>query len=495
MKVYLIAGANCEALRQILQKGSGINVVKSDRNIEEAYYYLKDNRIEFDMILLVDQGINCSISSFGRFLSDFSDLLGALYQESVFKFITKEPQYDNVFKQVVDNDNRFSVYFVDKIKVPVSLIKEICGYKQRPAENQKRDNGGNNWWNFFRKSGQDERRSEAKEDIREVVKEEIKEEIRQEIKQEQKQVQKEKVKEEKERKFFRRENKASRDEAKKSVLSDQIQPSALKVQFVPGNINRIALITGHRGSGVTGTAANLGVEASIQGLGTVIIDMDLEYKAMNLYFSKFGDEVNVNPDLANSLVKCLLKPESYETNSCRINNNLSVITLAYSIESCDKMMELITMTRILALITVLKSKFNLVILDIPIHILRRFPDLLIHVDSVGLCLNNSLYSVINTVSSMGEFDKNIHTLLTIKSKIIITKYNERNVYCKNPLTPEATCDIFNNLNEALNDMLNCAGTIPYCSDYDLQMDSGKKLCTTSDQYKSYYVGILNNLFR
>ncbi len=537
MKVYLIAGANCETLKQILQKGSRISIVKSDRNIEETYYYLKDNRTEFDIILLVDQGVNCSISSFGRFLSDFMDLMDAFYQDSVFKFITKEPQYETVFKQVTDTDERFSLYFVDKIKVPISLIKEICAYKKQPAEKQKRDNE-NNWWSFFKKIGQDERKSGARQDIKAIkdeprgeitqqireettqeirpeitqqireeitqeirpeitqqIREEITQEIRQEINLKEREKIKEKPKEEREWRFFKRENKTTHDEPKKYVSSDFVRPSSNKVSFVSGNINRIALVTGHRGSGVTGTAANLGVEASAQGLRTIILDMDLEYKAMNLYFSKFGDEVNVNPDLANALIKCLLKPDSFETNSCRINSNLWVSTLAYSVESNDKMMEMINITRILALATVLKSKFNLVIVDIPMHILRRFSELLLHVDSVGLCVNNSLYSVINTVSSMGEFDKSFLTLLAIKSRIIITKYNPCNVYCKDPLTPEATCEIFNNLNEALNETLNCAGTVPYCNEYDLQIDSGKKICNTSDEFRSYYVEILNNLFR
>jgi Mrp family chromosome partitioning ATPase len=507
MKVYLIAGANCEALRQILQKGSGINVVKSDRNIEEAYYYLKDNRIEFDIILLADQGINCSISSFGRLLSDFMDLLGETYQNSVFKFITKEPQYENVFKQVTDKDERFYLYFVDKIKVPVSLIKEVCGYKSEPVEKPKNESTEGSWWNFFRRTSQDERKTETRDDLREEVKEEpkkepkkeikqeFKPEIRQEIKPEVKPEQKEKPREEKDRRLFRWESKPANEEPKKSALSGFVQSSTDKLSFIPGSINRIVVMTGHRGSGVTGTAANLAVEASMQGLRTIILDMDLEYKTINLYFSKFGDEVNVNPDLAGSLIKCLLKPESYDMNSCRINNNLSVVTLAYSIESNDKMMDLINITRILTLITVLKSKFNLVILDMPIHILKRFSDILIHVDTVGLCLNNSLYSVINTVSSIGEFDDNLLTLLAIKSRVIITKYNERNVYCKDIMTPDTTCEILNNLCDMFTSKPVCAGAIPYYNDYDMQVDSGKKLCTINDEFKSYYIGILNNLFR
>ncbi len=519
MKIYLIAGANGEALRQILQKESILEIVKSDRNIEEAYFYLKSNKMEFDIILLADQGINCTISTLGRLLSDFMELISESYPDSVFKFITKEPQFEQVFKQVVGNDDRFYLHFVDKIKVPISLIKEVCGYKKKPTEKPKQESSESGLWGFFRRSSQDEQKPEVKEDVKEEVSDEPRKNIRdtiglydnnreeriredrrrEELSREDKSKEdkgKDEARGEKGNRLFRWDNKFKSDEPKKSVLSSVVQPSTdNKLSFIPGSINRIVAITGHRGSGVTSTAANLAMEASVQGLRTIIIDMDVEYKGINLYYSKFGDEVNINPDLGNALIKCLLKPESCDVNSCRINSNLSVVTLAYSIESNDKMMDMINITRILTMVTILKSKFNLVVLDIPVHILKKYSDLLIHVDSIGLCLNNSLYSIINTASSMGEFDKNLLALLAIKSRLIITRYNERNVYGRQPLTPDVTCEILNNISEMFSSSPVCAGNIPYNGDYDLQVDSGKKICTASDEFKGYYVGILNNLFR
>lgn len=42
MRVYLVAGANGEALKQILEKRGNITVVRYDRNIEEAFFNLKN---------------------------------------------------------------------------------------------------------------------------------------------------------------------------------------------------------------------------------------------------------------------------------------------------------------------------------------------------------------------------------------------------------------------------------------------------------------------
>lgn len=478
MKVYLIAGANGEALKQILQKGGEIDVVACDRNIEEAFFNLKNNKVEVDIIFLADQGINCTMSTLGRLLNDFSDLLSDIYKHSVFKFITKEPQYKKVFEQATGKNERFFIHFVDKIKIPVSLIKEICQYKNLPAEKprQKQDSGENNLWSIFKRQGYGEQT-----DFKEEKNEEKKKQPEPEP--------------EPEQAAKKRDIKIKNVEPQKSVLSSYIQPATLNQSIVSGNLNRLVLITGHRGAGATGTAANLGVEASSHGLRTIILDMDIEYRSMNLYFSKFGDEANLNPDLESSLIKCLLKPESYEVNSCRINENLWLSTMAYSIDSTDKMMDLITLLRLVTMVTILKLKFNLVIMDIPIHILRKYSELLIHADSVGLCVNNSLYSVINTVSSIGEFDKTTLPLMALKSRAIITKYNEKNIYMKKPITLETTCEILGNLSDVFTNVPDCAGAIPYTEDFDSQIDTGKKLCLTSEVFKNYYVNILNNLFR
>jgi len=42
--------------------------------------------------------------------------------------------------------------------------------------------------------------------------------------------------------------------------------------------------------------SNLAIESSAQGLSTILVDMDIQYRGVNLYFPKFGDEVEYNPD-------------------------------------------------------------------------------------------------------------------------------------------------------------------------------------------------------
>jgi Mrp family chromosome partitioning ATPase len=548
MRVYLIAGANGQALKQILEKRGNISVVRYERSIEEAFFYLKDNKEDIDIIFLVDQGINCSMSTFGRLLNDFKELMNESYKDTVFKYITKEPQYKNVFGQAVEDDSRFFIYFVDKIKIPTSLIVEICQFKD-DNDNESKSNSNedkesnspdkkasNGFWGILRRKKKPDESSQKEEPRQKDVLNRTEDAISQNLNLEStvllhenntqniNEIPKEKTPFESTMLLGNNVDRSSKEFPGNNVdrsskefpgnnvnrsskefpgMMDQGKPvypnfdnKPVNLSLTSTNINRFIAVTGHRGSGVTSTAANLAVEASVQGLKTIIIDFDLDYKAMNLYFSKFGEEVNLNPELYNSLIKCLIKPDSYEVNSCRINGNLLLTTLAYSIDNSDKMMQLINSKRLITLASVLKTRFNLVILDIPIDILRQYDDLLIHLDSVALCTNNSLHSVINTVCSMSKYEKSSLGILALKSKVIVTNYNERNLYDKKPLTSKVTCDILSELSgDVFSQTPECVGEIPYFPDFDQQIDSGKKLCTVNDGFKGVYVNILNGLFK
>lgn len=130
----------------------------------------------------------------------------------------------------------------------------------------------------------------------------------------------------------------------------------------------------------------------------------------------------------------------------------------------------------------------------PLPVLKNFSDLLIHLDCIGLCLNNSLYSIINTVKAIGEsFEGENLTVLKMKSKTIITKYNEDNRHQGKKLTEELTCGILAEISDVLGEEVKCAGVIPYTKDFDQQVETGKKLSSVSNEYKRYYTDVLNNL--
>ncbi|MCX7748166.1 MAG: cobalamin biosynthesis protein CobQ [Clostridia bacterium] len=468
MKVYIIVGNNGEPLKNVLEKDGIIQVVRYDRTVDEAFDYLLSHDLEFDAILLIDQGIHSSIESFGKVLNDFRELIDNVLHHVSFKFITKEPQYEAVFKQVAGNDARFEVHLIDSIKIPISMLKDICLTKpaapeERTSTLRTQEPPKKRSWSLFGGRKQEEQQSPppTPPPTRPVP--------------------------------------VNEHQDQPSVLRDMTtprfqQPVNERVISAASNLNRVVAITGDRGSGVTSTVANLAVQASSQGLTTMILDLDIVYRGMNLYFTKFGDEVDLNHDLASSLIRCMMKPDSYRSNSCRINENLSLVTLAYSVDSKDKMMEFINSKRLINLISVMKLKFNLVILDLPFQIFREYPDLMVHLDSIGLCMSNSLYSIINTVKSVEEsLDKDDISVFKMKAKTVITKYNDSNRNQGEPFTPNLTLDILSSISDTFDIRMECAGVIPYYKDFDQQIDSGKKLCTVNNEYKMIYQTVLNNI--
>lgn len=457
MRIYLVAGDKSQALKRALENEGSIEVARIDDAFEEALLFLKRNSFDFDSVLLTDQGIEGSHEDFADALNRFIELIDTSLSSVTFKFITKEPYYHQVFNDMVSGDSRFEIYFVDNIRIPVSYIHEIC------LKNQS-----------------------SKAEETQVLPKKLTQSIS-----------------EKAlpilgrfRPFSSRSNEPKSDGKNKGqadLNASNKKQSNQKNSLLSNDYRKVIIVTGCRGAGVTSTAANLAVESSAQGLSTIVVDLDTEYRGINLYFSKFGDEVEFNPDLAYSLIRCIIKPDSYDINSCRINDNLFVSTLAYSISSSDKMLDNIDLRRLSALISFLRLRFNVVLIDMPIKTLKNYPQLLTQIDSIALCINNNLYSVISTVKTVEEcFSNEDLVLFNVKSRAVITKFNEANRHQGKPFTPELTCRIVSDVGR-YNGELSLAGFVPYSGEFDLQIDSGKKIASIDKSYKNYYFNILKNL--
>lgn len=445
MKLYLIGGVNSETIKQALEK-NGIDVVRFETSISKAFEYISKNYIEYDLVLLTDQGVIDDYQNFKDLLEGFKKLLN---QGTKFKFLTKDAELEKIFIQVVENDLRFSVCLTDQIKIPVAMLIDFC----------ISDNSDN----------------EVNNDSNQLIEDTV--------------VLK------KSRSIFSKIKSGLRrnEESNDSKSLGTKKQDAENPIFVSNNLKKIIAITGHRGSGVTSTVANIASVASDKGFSVMVVDMDTVYRGINLFFSKFGDEVELNSELAYSLIRCLMNPESYDVNSCKINRNLSIITLGYSVSCKERISEAMQYKRVLSLISLLKQKYNIVLIDLPLEVVKELPDIITQIDSIGLCVNNSLYSIINTVKAIeGSLSKDT-LLFTTKSKVIVSKYNENNRYQGKKITPEFTSEILNALSGRFEVEYQNAGFVPYSMEFDLQTESGGRLSNTNNSYKNFYFNILKNL--
>lgn len=264
---------------------------------------------------------------------------------------------------------------------------------------------------------------------------------------------------------------------------------------ISSGISRVIAVTGHRGVGVTSSAVNLASESAKKHLSTIIVDLDIFNRTTNLYFGEFIRQVERDEHMAASLIKCLAKPQEYKNNACNLSDKLWLTTLGYDFEDHRLTEQFYTTIKLMNMLTILKQSFNVIILDLPLEILGKFHEVIPNVDIFALCVNNSQYSVITTLQNMGNYLSNEEIgYLNAKSKLLITRYNDR-AQCEDGFfTPDRVSELFaSDLCEEMKIQMPVAGYIRYYDEFDSQMERDIPISELNSEYKEYYAGALVRL--
>lgn len=268
-----------------------------------------------------------------------------------------------------------------------------------------------------------------------------------------------------------------------------------EIENISRGISRVVALTGHRGCGLTGTAVNVAYEANKRGLSAIIIDMDIDYRSTNMYFSSFHETTKKDEDINASLIRTLARPQDYITTSFKLKDELWIAALGYQFNDKKLIEQFYNSTRLIGLLSVLRSKFNLVILDFPMDLFKTFKDTLVHIDVFGLCVPNNLYSVLSTLKNVEVvLDKDSASYLNAKSRIIVTKYNSSSKFQDDIFVPEKVSKVLSSgLNESFLIEMKVAGCVPYSNEFDTQIESDIPLVNTSLEHEKAYGNILLRL--
>ncbi|AIQ34637.1 hypothetical protein R50345_08415 [Paenibacillus sp. FSL R5-0345] len=264
---------------------------------------------------------------------------------------------------------------------------------------------------------------------------------------------------------------------------------------VSRGISRIVAITGHRGCGITSTTINVASEASKRGLSVLVLDMDIEYRSTNMYFSSFHERSKRDEGINASLIRTLARPQDYMTTAFHVKDNLWMAGLGYSFTDPRLIEQFYNSSKLVGLVSLLRNKFNLILLDMPLHLLEKFSDVMIHIDSFGMCIPNNLYSVLSTLKNVeGTLDKEKAAYLNAKSKVIVTKYNDRSRFQGDIFTPDRVSEIMaSGLLESFTYEMKVAGYVSYNNDFDSQIESDVPLVYTGTDHERTYGNILLRL--
>ncbi|MGZ9584914.1 hypothetical protein [Paenibacillus marinisediminis] len=267
------------------------------------------------------------------------------------------------------------------------------------------------------------------------------------------------------------------------------------IENISRGISRIIAITGHRGSGLTSTAVNVACEAGKRGLSAVIVDMDAEYRSTNMYFSRFHEQSQRHEDMSASLIRSLARPQDYMTTAFNISDNLWLISLGYGFHDKKLMDQFYNNNKLIGLLSVLRTKFNLVILDMPLDLFRTFRESMIHMDMFGLCVSNNLHSILSTLRNVEVvLDQEGASYLNAKSKVIVTRYNDRSRFQKDIFTPDKVSEVMTSgLSDCFTYEMSVAGSVPYSNDFDSQIEMDVPVVNANADYESAYGNILLRL--
>lgn len=263
------------------------------------------------------------------------------------------------------------------------------------------------------------------------------------------------------------------------------------------DISKIITITGHRGSGVTSSVVNLADIAAKQGFNTIIVDMDIDYRSTNMYFNSFHEKTKKDEEINASLIRTLAKPENYMTSAFNIKNNLWLTSLGYKFSDANLIDKFYNSLKLIGMLTVLRNKFNVIILDMPLDLLKNFKEALIHIDVFGLCVSNNLYSILSSLRNMEvAFEKEHISYINVKSKLLITKYNNRARFQDKIFTQEKVCELISSgLSEHFTNQISSAGVIPYSQEFDLQIEKNTPVINTVKDFEETFGNILLRLIK
>lgn len=441
MDILLIAGKlNNTFYSKISYKKHIIN--KQEIYSSQIIELVDKNNITFDKILILDEGIDESISDF---INHIEELIN---QKRVKEIVIATSNLEIKWRL-----RTVKVYFNEAIRTTntfyFNCMEEIISEKVEPRQIRQKES-----------DGYDEKiitRNEPSEESR-------------------------KPKESIFKKVFSR---------NKSIKEDESQ----EFKHVSKGISRVIGITGHRGVGITSTLVNLGYEASKRNLKTIIVDLDIRNRTINLYFSEFIRQSEQDEHLRASLVKCLAKPQDYKSNACCIKDKLWVTELSYDFEDKRLINQFYISNKLINMLAVLRQYFNIILLDIPLEVLGEFEECIPNIDVFGLCTHNSQYSIITNLRNMGTYLSNESiTYLNAKSKLIITQYNDRAQYEGDFFTSDKVSEIYNSdLCEELSIRMSVAGTIKYTNEFDEQIENDIPIVEQNSEYKNYYSNILLRL--
>lgn len=449
MKIVLVSGG----MHQVIADYdlSAVDIINHYAlSFQEVLPFLQDVNPEFAGMLITDEALlqdDLQEKDILQLLDYLAEVSPSNQQPQVI-LLTRDFVREVRLKAISNKYRNFRIIISDDVRIPVALYKqvleELAGHKQLKVEPKTES----------KKASSDEVKSKKS--------------------------------------FLDRFRAKPKHEEQEPQATDQL---SRQIEGISRGISRVVAITGHRGSGLTSTAVNVAYEASKRGLKTILVDMDVVYRSTNMYFSSFHELTQKDEEMNASLIHTLARPQDYRTTAFPLQDHLWMTSLGYSFHNARLVEQFYNNAKFTGLLSLLRTQFNLVILDMPIELFRTFKESMIHLDVFGLCVSNNLHSVLSTLRSIDVIlERESATYLNAKSKVIITRYNDRSRFQNESFIPEKVADLLSSgLSRNFSMELKIAGYVPYSPHFDAQIETDIPAVNASSEFEQAFANIVLRL--
>jgi hypothetical protein len=228
----------------------------------------------------------------------------------------------------------------------------------------------------------------------------------------------------------------------------------------------------------------------------MLIDLDIINCALNLYFNEYYELAEKDRDIAYSLIRNLAKPQDFKLNTYN-TGNLYMTTLSYSFHDKELLERFYSAAKLINMLAIFRKSFQLCLLDMPFEVLGKFTESILYIDNFGLCVPNNLYSLTSTIRGTQDmFSKDDLESLYSKSKIIVSKYNDKSTLQDEIFSPERVCELLLELGDInYEGGFELAGFIPYIMDFDSQLETDIPISGSNSNMEKAYTDILLRMIK
>lgn len=200
-----------------------------------------------------------------------------------------------------------------------------------------------------------------------------------------------------------------------------VKTSSVLENIYRGNVSKLILVTGDRGSGVTTTAWSLAMHFA-QKVPVLYFDCDIVNHGLMNYIDYFEFK---NYEFSHTQgVKLCRNSQALNSCICKWDTNIDLLTSDFGVEISDD--ELITAQDVVAENL---SKYGVVIVDCPVSKLHCVQDLIL-TGNIVLCVEESKRGFMNVLTGLdnSELPLRYKRSMVNKGTLVRTKANKKNDY-------------------------------------------------------------------